>query len=98
MVVASVGEQTEGGKTEHAVCALFLQLAADIDHGFAGRDHIVHHDRVFSVQILSEVLMRFNRVSAVDNNRIVAALVEHTDVQSEHRRIVHTTRHRTFVG
>ena len=42
--------------------------------------------------------MCFNGVSAVNNDLVVSAFVEHTEVNAEKRRIIHGTGHRAFVG
>ena len=42
--------------------------------------------------------MRFDRVLAVDNNGIVAALIEHSEVYAEDGRIIHAARHCALVG
>ncbi len=60
--------------------ALFLELGGDVKHGFTRGNHIVHKYQVFAGDIVTEELVRFNRITTVDYHRIVTAFVEHTDI------------------
>ena len=94
----TVAEEAEGGEDEDTVGTACLQLPGNIDHRFARRDHIVHHDDIHPLRIAAEVFVRLNGVLTVDDHRIVAALVKHTKLNAEHRGIVHTARHRPLIG
>ena len=93
----SVAEQTEGREHKYALGSPLLQLRRDVDDRTARRNHIVDDDSVFAVQVATEVFMRLDRVRTVDDYRVIAPLVEHTEVEPEHRRIVHTPAHSALV-
>ena len=48
-LIKALGKQTEGCKAEYAVSALFLELTANVDHRFAGGDHIVYYNGILTV-------------------------------------------------
>ena len=75
----TVAEQAKCGKDEDSIGAARLQLTGNIDHGFTGGDHIVNHDDVHHLGIAAEILVGLNGSLAVDNHRVITALVEHTE-------------------
>ena len=79
----AVAEQTEGSEYEDAASALFFELSGNVDDGFTGGDHIVDNDHVFTVDVSAKVFVRFDGVFAVDDDGIVAALIEHTEVKAQ---------------
>ena len=76
----AVREQAEGRRAEDTAGAAELQLLCHLQHGAAGRDHVVDDQDVLAVQFAAEVLMRDDRVHAVDDVGVIPALVEHADV------------------
>ena len=71
----ALGEQTKGAEAEYAVCALLLELLANVKHRLTRRDHIVNDDRILAVEILSEVLVCLDGVTAVYDDGVVCCLV-----------------------
>ena len=94
----AIGKQTEGGKGEDALCTLFLQLKGYVDHRVARSDHIVNNDNILANQIAAEIFVCLDGVSAVYDLGVVAALVEHTDVNAHHRGVVGATVHCALIG
>ena len=69
----------------------FFQLSGGINHASAGRDHIVYDNDIFTLDITSKEFVCDDRVLAVYNSGVVAALVEHTHVYTKYVREVHGT-------
>ena len=97
-LVAAVGEQTERSASKYALGTSVLELGCYVKQRFARGDHVVHDQHVLAVQILTEVLVSLDGIFTVDYDGVVTALVEHTDVQTQHRGIVHASLHSTLVG
>lgn len=78
--------------------AFFLELQGYVEDGISRGNHVVNDDDILAADISSEILVRFDGVLAVDDNGIVAALIEHSEVYAEDGRIIHAARHCALVG
>ena len=83
--------------SEEAACLAGLDVLCNVEHGLAGRDDVIGNEHVLALNRGTEVLMCDDRVAAVYNAGIIAALVEHAHVHTEHGSIVHVAVQRTFV-
>ena len=72
-------KETEGFKYEDSLCALLLDLHGNVDNGFAGSDHIVDDNNILACNIVTQILVSLDGISAVNHDRIVTALIEHTE-------------------
>ena len=93
----AIGEQTEGYTYEDTFGAAFFDLTCHIQHAFAGGDHIINDDSIFSVQIISKKFVSNDRVLAANYNRIIPALVEHTHFHTQYTGKIYGTTHSSFI-
>ena len=94
----AVCEEAVGGTDEQTVGAAFLHLLAHIQHGTAGRDHVVDDHAVLSFHGIAEELMGNDGILSVHNPGVIPALIEHADIRSEYICKIYGPAHRTLVG
>ena len=97
-IIKTVAEQTEGSKGEDTVSTLLLELSCYVDNRVTGGNHIVYDNNVLARYLTAEILVSNDGVLAVDDDGVVASLVEHTEVNAHNGGIVHTLAHSALVG
>ena len=58
----AVCEESEGGAYKYILCAAFFYLLGDIQHAFAGRDHIIDNDDILPGYGIAEEFMGDDRI------------------------------------
>ena len=81
--LVSVAEKTKGGEYKDSLSALILELLRNIKYGLARGNHIVYDNNVLAFNISAKVLVRNDGVLAVNDYRIITALVEHTEIDAK---------------
>ena len=81
-ILKTVTEETEGSEYEYSLCALSLKLLSYVDNGITRGDHIVDDDNVLILYVTAEILVRNDGILTVNDNGIVTALIEHTEVDT----------------
>ena len=94
----AAGEQTEGGDQEDTASAEFLQFFGNGQHRLAGGDDVVGYHNVQPFDGVADVFVGDDGVTTVEDHRIVAAFVEHTQVYAQYGSVVDVSVERAFVG
>ena len=87
----SFNKETEGDANEDAAGFSLFELLCNVDDGVAGGDHVVDDDHILALDVAAEELVGDDGVTAVDNNGVVTALIEHAKVDGEEVGIVKAT-------
>ena len=90
-------EKAEGAADDDLAGLLFLQFTRGFQHTFTGGDHIVDDDDGLAVQRGTQVLVRHDRVLAVDDAGVIASLIEHTHVNAQVVGKIHGAGHGSLI-
>ena len=93
----AVCEQAKGLADEYSFRFALFELSRHFDDAVAGRKHVVDHDHVLAFYAGAQEFMGNNRVLAVDDLCVIAALVEHTHIKPQDVGVVDGTLHATLV-
>lgn len=91
-------EKTKSRKYKNSVGTTLFQCGGNFQHTLAGGDHIVYDDHILTLYAGAEELVCDDGVSAVDDARVISALIEHTHIQSEYIGDVDGAAHAALVG
>ena len=83
--------------SKEAACLAGLDVLCNVEHGLAGGDDVIGNEHILALDRGTEVLMCDDRVAAVYDAGIIAALVEHAHLHAEHGSIVHVAVQRALV-
>ena len=95
--IQAVGEQAEGTADEYTFCLHLLKLSRGIQHAFSGGNHIVDDDDVSALNIVAQELMGNDGIFSINDDGIVASLIEHTRVHAEHIAEIDGAVQRSFI-
>lgn len=82
---------------EEAVRAAILDVLRDVEHGIARGNDVVRDENVLALDGRAEILVRDDRVAAVHDAGIIAALVEHAELHAKHGGIIHVAVQRALI-
>ena len=81
--VETICEQAVCGADEYTFCVALFDLLCNIQHTFAGRNHIIDDNNIFAFYGITQKFVCNDWVLTVYNSRVVTTFVEHTHVYAE---------------
>ena len=93
----AAGEERERRAREHALGLAPLEVIRQIEDGVAGSDDVVGHEHILALHAVAQILVRDDRVAAVDHAGVIAALVEHAHVHAHRGAVIDVAVERALV-
>ena len=82
--VKTVGEEAEGSKDEDTSGLAVLERTGNLKAALAGGNHVVIDNDIFSCHTGAEKFVGNDGISSVHDPGVVASLIEHTHVKTQH--------------
>ena len=83
------GEKAVGCADEDPARFALLDLFCHIQHAFAGGDHVVDDDHIFSFNRITQEFVGNDGILAVDYGGVVSSLIEHAHIHAQNVGEIH---------